>query len=169
MHSPSWRAAIVDPDALSRRRLRLAAIEAGGAVVTEADDIRGLEPVTRHFDVILGEPRDVAAQPRVPVVVVTADTSLAETASRRPEVMAIALKPATARQLSVAVPLAIARFTELRALERSLAERKIVERAKGQLMVRLGVTEEEAYRCLRKTAMDTRSPLVDVARRVIGG
>jgi hypothetical protein len=52
--------------------------------------------------------------------------------------MAVALKPVVARQLSLAVPLAIARFMEVRKLERALADRKIVERAKERLMVQLG-------------------------------
>ena len=48
----------------------------------------------------------------------------------------------------------------------ALAERKIIERAKGIVMSREGVTEDEAYRMLRKTAMNQNRKLVDVARAI---
>ena len=40
---------------------------------------------------------------------------------------------------------------------RAVAERKEIERAKGMLMQQRGCGEEEAYRLLRKTAMDAPS------------
>lgn len=69
---------------------------------------------------------------------------------------------------------AIARFHEFQSLrdelERtrsSLAARKNIEKAKGILMKRRGMSEDEAYQALRKMAMDRNQRLEDVAINVI--
>jgi response regulator NasT len=56
---------------------------------------------------------------------------------------------------------------ELRATQHKLAERKLVEKAKGLVMQQRGVSEEVAYSSLRKMAMDQNLTLAEVARRVI--
>jgi CheY-like chemotaxis protein len=56
---------------------------------------------------------------------------------------------------------------EVQALRLKLAERKLVERAKGLLMKRQGLDEETAYAALRKMAMDRNLKLAELARRVI--
>ena len=53
-------------------------------------------------------------------------------------------------------------------LERRLAERKIIERAKGILQVQFTWTEEEAYYHIRRTSRQQRTPMVTIARRIIG-
>ncbi len=69
---------------------------------------------------------------------------------------------------------AVARFREFQALREELvhartelADRKLIERAKGLIMKHRKVGEDEAYTALRKLAMDRSVPLVDVARNVI--
>lgn len=69
---------------------------------------------------------------------------------------------------------AMARFQHEEAMRRELADarmqlsdRKLVDRAKGILMRRNGLPEEEAYARLRKTAMDKGMKLADVAQRII--
>lgn len=57
--------------------------------------------------------------------------------------------------------------TELELARRALNERKIIERAKGILMARLDLSEEDAYKALRKTAMDQNRRLVDVAESTL--
>jgi len=52
-------------------------------------------------------------------------------------------------------------------LRRKLESRKLVERAKGILMRRLGLSEPEAFRRIQKTAMDTRRPMADVAQALL--
>ena len=47
------------------------------------------------------------------------------------------------------------------------AQRKVIERAKGVLMQRLGMNEEEAFRTLRKTSMDQNRRLLDVAEATL--
>jgi len=56
---------------------------------------------------------------------------------------------------------------ELDAARRALNERKVIERAKGMLMARLGMNEEEAFRALQKTSMDQNRRLLDVAEATL--
>ena len=69
---------------------------------------------------------------------------------------------------------ALARFaheqalrTELVQARTALQERKTIDRAKGLLMQRQGLTEQAAYEKLRKTAMDKGLKLAEVARRML--
>lgn len=48
-----------------------------------------------------------------------------------------------------------------------LKERKVIDRAKGLLMQRQGLTEQAAYEKLRKAAMDKGLRLGDVAQRML--
>jgi hypothetical protein len=56
---------------------------------------------------------------------------------------------------------------ELDAARRALHERKVIERAKGALMSRMGLTEEAAFRTLQKAAMDHNKRLLDVAEAAL--
>jgi response regulator NasT len=56
---------------------------------------------------------------------------------------------------------------ELDEARSQLEERKLVDRAKGIVMRLKGLTEEEAYSLLRKTAMNEKRKLVDIARSII--
>ena len=56
---------------------------------------------------------------------------------------------------------------ELDAARRTLHERKIIERAKGVLMARLGMNEEVAFRVLQKTSMDQNRRLLEVAEATL--
>jgi response regulator NasT len=81
--------------------------------------------------------------------------------------MAFLLKPLRPAELAPALDVAIARFTETRQLRQTLEDRKIIERAKGTLMARLGLTEDDAFKRLRRAAMDSRKPMVEVARALL--
>lgn len=72
------------------------------------------------------------------------------------------------------VEVAMARFREFEALKRELqetktllADRKVVDKAKGILMQRKGLSEDEAYQLLRKTAMSRNMRIADVARTLL--
>jgi response regulator NasT len=56
---------------------------------------------------------------------------------------------------------------ELATAREALEDRKTIERAKGILMKSRGLSEEEAYALLRKTAMNEKRKLADVARSVV--
>jgi response regulator NasT len=73
------------------------------------------------------------------------------------------------------IDVAVARFEDFQRLRGELAdatqklsERKVVERAKGLLMKARGLDEEAAFALLRKTAMDRKLTLAEVALLVIG-
>ena len=51
--------------------------------------------------------------------------------------------------------------------KRALAERKVIERAKGVLMARHDISEDAAYTQLRKVSMDRNVRLVDVAEALL--
>jgi response regulator NasT len=89
-------------------------------------------------------------------------------------VLGFLAKPVRAEELGPALAVAVHRFRELEAirkenevLKRKLESRKLVERAKGILMTRLGLSEPEAFRRIQKTAMDTRRPMADVAQALL--
>ncbi|GGH13045.1 two-component system response regulator [Alsobacter metallidurans] len=56
---------------------------------------------------------------------------------------------------------------ELEQAKSQLADRKVIDRAKGILMKAKGVTEEEAYALLRKTAMNDKKKLAEIAQSVV--
>lgn len=69
---------------------------------------------------------------------------------------------------------AMARFQHEQALRQELAEarselqdRKVIDRAKGILMQRRGLSEQQAFEQLRKSAMDRGLKLGDVAQRLL--
>jgi response regulator NasT len=82
-------------------------------------------------------------------------------------VMAYLIKPLRAAELAPALDLAVARFHETSRLRRTLEERNVIERAKGRLMERMNLTEDEAFRRLRRAAMNSRRPMVEVARALL--
>jgi two-component system, response regulator / RNA-binding antiterminator len=79
-----------------------------------------------------------------------------------------------ARRVRPILDTALARFRQYRALEQELEamrsqlrERKLVDRAKGILMEQRQLREAEAYRLLRKAAMDRNKRLVDIAETIV--
>lgn len=70
--------------------------------------------------------------------------------------------------------MAISRFNAFSRMARELEEargelehRKIIDRAKGILMKSRGLSEEEAYKLLRKTAMNQNRKIADVAQGLV--
>ncbi len=79
-----------------------------------------------------------------------------------------------AERIRPIIEAAVARFEQFQALKRELedsatrlAERKLIERAKGILMQSRSLSEEHAYRALRKQAMENNTRIAEVARQVI--
>ena len=77
-------------------------------------------------------------------------------------------------ELSPAIEVALARFAEFKDLQKQVADlelaletRKLVDRAKGILMDKQGLTEAEAFRKVQKMSMDNRKPMKDVAEAII--
>lgn len=81
------------------------------------------------------------------------------------------LSPARIRPI---LDVAMARFQHEQSLRAQLAQaqselhdRKTIDRAKGILMQRQGLSEQAAYEKLRKTAMDKGLKIADVAQRML--
>src|SRR5262245_59680610 len=87
--------------------------------------------------------------------------------AQRVKAMAFLVRPIRPDLLEPTIALAVARFGEQRLLSRSLEERKVIERAKGRLMVVHDMTEDAAFRWLRGRAMNTRRRIADVAHQVL--
>jgi len=109
------------------------------------------------------------------VVILTAfsQRDLVERA-REAGVMAYLVKPFQKKDLLPAVEMAVSRFAELVALEREvsdltgrIAARKLVDRAKGLLQARAGMTEPEAFRWIQRRSMDQRRSMRAVAQEVL--
>jgi len=56
---------------------------------------------------------------------------------------------------------------ELHEAKTALADRKVIDRAKGILMAAKSLNEQEAYVLMRKTAMDQKRRLVEIARAIV--
>jgi response regulator NasT len=111
----------------------------------------------------------------VPVILVSAyhRPQLFERA-RSDHILAYLVKPTKQADLEAAIAIARRRFAQFQALRKESADqkqalenRKIVERAKGLLMKKAGLDEDEAFRRLRKLARDRNQKLVDVARVIL--
>jgi len=179
--TPRWRVAIVDDHERSRVALRGAIAAAGGAVAGEAllcaDAVPLIERTTPDVAIFAvglpdGDGIEAAshaiARTDCPVVLFTSHTDIPLVArAREAGVMAYLLKPLRPAELGPALDLAIARFAENRQLRQTLAGRKYIERAKGALMARFGLTEEEAFRRIRRAAMDSRKTMVDIAKALL--
>jgi len=181
MKSPRWRVAILDDHGPSRSDLAAAVVAAGGAVAETAEDASAAVGVVgrarpdiavfavglRDGDGIDAAAAVMAADP-CPIVLCTRrrGDALIERA-RRAGVMGYLLKPLRAEELPPVLDLAIARFAEIRDLRQRLEARKLIERAKGLLMTGQGLSEDEAFRVLRRTAMNRRRSMAEVAQAVI--
>jgi response regulator NasT len=89
-------------------------------------------------------------------------------------VLAYLIKPVQDADLATAIAIASGRFEEFQALRReaadlrqALADRKIIEQAKGVLMKRAGLDEQGAFRRMRKLAMDQNKKLADIAQMIL--
>lgn len=188
MTTQRWRVLIVDDHAQSRAAVAEAVGLQGGTVVgngSRAEDCVRL--VDKHRpDVLMlavGLPdgdgvdaaRQVMATLPCPIVLLTSHAD-PEVATRAVDagVLGFLVKPLRAEELGPALDVAVSRFRELEAvrkenevLKQKLEARKLVDRAKGVLMTRLGLSEPEAFRRIQKTAMDTRKTMAEVARALL--
>ena len=117
---------------------------------------------------------EICREAPVPVVLVSAHSEPEAVERAAEHALVYLIKPIKLQDIGPAVTLALRRFEQLQTLRKeasdlrqSLEDRKLVERAKGAVMRRLGVGEEEAYRRLRKLSSDRNRKLAEVAREVL--
>src|SRR5262249_36674286 len=111
----------------------------------------------------------------VPVILVSAyhDSTLIARAGAD-HVLGYLVKPIKQADLEPAIMLAMRRFEQFEALRKeaadlrqALEDRKLIERAKGILMKRGPLDEQEAFRRLQKLASEKSRRLVDIAQMVL--
>ncbi|MBE7700466.1 response regulator [Oerskovia sp. Sa1BUA8] len=185
---PARRAVVAEDEALIRMDVVETLREAGFDVVGEAGDgetavklALELKPDVVVMDVKMPELDGISAAERIgkahvaPVVLLTAfsQTELVERA-RDAGAMAYVVKPFSPSDLLPAVEIAISRYSQISALEAEVADlaerfetRKRVDRAKGLLMTKMGLSEPESFRWIQKTSMDRRLTMREVADAVI--
>jgi AmiR/NasT family two-component response regulator len=184
------RVLIAEDEALIRLDLREMLEEEGFDVVGEAADgeqavslARQLTPDLVICDIKMPKMDGIQAAAQIteariaPVVMLTAfsQRDLIERA-RDAGAMAYLVKPFQKRDLLPAIEMATSRFAEMRALEAEvsglrerLEARKLIERAKGTLMTKHGLSEPEAFRWIQRAAMDNRTSMRAVAELVLRG
>jgi two-component system, response regulator PdtaR len=182
------RVLIAEDEALIRLDLKEMLEEEGYVVVAEVGD--GQQAVDRARELVpdlvildiqmpvldgLSAAEQIAGDRVAPVIVLTAfsQRELVERA-RDAGAMAYLVKPFSKNDLVPAIEVARARFAEMaaldgevRSLEDRLEARKVVEKAKGVLMTREGLSEAEAFRFIQRTAMNERTSMKALAQRIL--
>lgn len=126
-------------------------------------------------DEVLDSIQSINLQIPKPVVMFT-EKSDSETISRavKAGVSACIVDGLSESRIKPIMDVAIARFREFQALKEELtktksdlADRKIIDKAKGIIMKQRSCSEDNAYKALRKLAMDRNEKIVNVAKSVI--
>jgi response regulator NasT len=182
------RVLIADDESVIRMDLRESLEDAGYEVIAEAADgatalelARRERPDVAVLDIKMPRMDGIQAAEAItkesicPVLVLTAyDEQQLVARAAQAGVMAYLGKPFQERDLLSALEVAKARFDQMVALseevdrlEDALETRKLVDRAKGILMNREGMTEPEAFRAIQKTAMNRRKPMREIAQAIV--
>jgi AmiR/NasT family two-component response regulator len=182
------RVVIAEDEALIRMDLAEMLAEEGYDVVGQAGDgEEAIRLATEHrpdlviLDVKMPKLDGISAAEKIagdriaPVLMLTAfsQRELVERA-RDAGAMAYLVKPFSKADLLPAIEIAASRYVELAELEREVADlserletRKLVDRAKGILQNKFGLSEPDSFRWIQKTAMDKRVSMRRVAQLVV--
>jgi len=182
------RVLIAEDEALIRLDLKEMLEEEGFDVVAEVADGASAVRLTRELrpDLVILDVKmpvmdgiqaaeEIAKERLAAILMLTAfsQRDLVEQA-RRAGAMAYLVKPFQKHDLLPAVEIAAGRFRDLSGLEREvddlqgrLEARKLVERAKGLLQEREGMSEGDAFRFVQRQAMERRLTMRQVAEQII--
>jgi len=186
--APPRRVVVAEDESLIRLDIVETLRDNGFEVVGEAGDgetavqlATELRPDLVVMDVKMPQLDGISAAERLtknhiaPVVLLTA-FSQKELVERAGEAGALAyvVKPFTPNDLLPAIEIALSRYQQIVALEAEVADmverfetRKLVDRAKGLLNEKMGLSEPEAFRWIQKASMDRRLTMHDVALAII--
>lgn len=179
---------IADDDPIIRMDLREMLSGMGYKVDGEAGDGKSAVEMARRskpdlviMDIRMPEldgieaARLLTAERIAPVLLLTAysEPDLVQRAAQA-GVIGYLVKPFREAQLGPAIEVTLARFREFEQVHKELGDvkealeaRKLIERAKGILMARSGLTEGEAFRRIQKHSMDTRKTMREVAEAIV--
>jgi response regulator NasT len=182
------RILVAEDETIIRLDLKDLLERAGFEVVAEAKDgeeavalARSAQPDLALMDVKMPRLDGIEAARRIlderpiPIVMLTA-YGQQELVARAAEagVFGYLVKPFREQDLLPAIHTARARHEELQALreeaeslQEALAARKVIERAKGLLMAKEGLTEDEAYSLLLRASQASQRPLKVIAEAVV--
>jgi len=182
------RVVIADDDPIIRMDLREMLGGMKYEVVGEAPDgraavelARKLSPDLVIMDIRMPEldgieaARILTSEGVAPVLLLTAysEPELVQRATQA-GVIGYLVKPFRESQLGPAIEVTLARFKEfeqvrkeLNDMREALEARKVIEKAKGLLMNRYGLTESDAFRRIQKRSMDSRKSMREVAEAIL--
>ena len=182
------RVLIVEDDSLVGIGLRAQLEKLGHEVVGEASTATDAAPLYLGMqpDVVLMDirlrgidgielARQLLQQRRCPMVILSAfsENQMIERASAV-GVFGYLIKPVSAQSLQAQIEVAVSRFeehekvlAEKAELTQLLETRKLVEKAKGIFMKRLGLDEAEAHRRLQMESQKRRISLSELAKKII--
>ena len=182
------RILIADDESIRLLSLRAQLAALGHRVVAEAStgeeavalaastqpDLAILDIKMPRIDGIEAAERITQARP-IPIILLTAysEAQLVERAAQA-NISAYLMKPVSEEDLLPALTLALTRFKQFQALRREVVDlrealeaRKVIEKAKGILMRRLDLTEEEAFRRLQRQSQEGNRKLAQVAEAIV--
>jgi response regulator NasT len=119
--------------------------------------------------------KSLMAVRRVPMIIISAygEAELIDRASAA-GVFGYLIKPVTLEGVKAQIDVAVRRFAdqqklieENQSLTQTLEMRKLVEKAKGIFMKRLGLSEEDAHRRLQQESQRRRVGMGEIARKII--
>ncbi|MAT73143.1 MAG: hypothetical protein CMJ58_26965 [Planctomycetaceae bacterium] len=151
----------------STNEMRAVCQEANPGLIFSGVEMPGGDAITALVEMSESNP--------TPAIVVTPKMSLANVEKAlQDHVMAYLVEPVDAEQIKPTIYLVCQRFREFEALKdenedlkQTLADRKVIERAKGILMGQRGLSEPDAFRTLQKLAQSKRMKLVRTAAEII--
>ncbi|MEK6759395.1 MAG: response regulator [Deltaproteobacteria bacterium] len=119
--------------------------------------------------------KTISSKGPVPIILITGLSS-DEMAVKAIEsgVFAYLVKPVTKKQLEPAIKLALARYEEFKSLKVEVVDlkdaietRKLVERAKGILMKRCNISEEDAFKLLQSHSQKENKKMREIADNIV--
>ena len=184
------RVVIAEDEAIIRLDLKETLEEEGYEVVGETgrgdeaiELVRSLQPDLAILDIKMPgmdglEVARMVSDERICGVLILTAFSQREVVEQARDAGALAylVKPFQKSDLIPAIEVAIGRFRELQALAtevdtlgEQIESRKIVDRAKGVLMDRHGLSEDDSFTFIQRTAMSERTRMKAVAERILAG
>jgi response regulator NasT len=186
--NPSLRIAVADDEPDMRDYFKKSLSRLGHQVVAVAQNGRELveQCLSLHPDLVITDIKmpdmdgiDAAIQiyrdRPIPVILVSAyhDPELIARAEAD-HILGYLVKPIKQADLAPTIVLAMRRFEQFEALRQeaadlrqALEDRKVIERAKGILMKRSSLDEQEAFRRLQKLASEKSRKLIDIAHMIL--